>query len=55
VHVIINSTSKEFDAENNPVINPQTLSEELIIEQREKQISLLRQGKKFISQWQNGK
>jgi hypothetical protein len=25
VHIIINNTSEEFDAENNPVINPQNI------------------------------
>jgi hypothetical protein len=41
VYVIINDTSEEFDAENNQLSTRKTLSEEPIIEQREKQIPLL--------------
>jgi hypothetical protein len=37
MYVIINDTSEEVDNENNPVINPITLSEKPTTEQMEKQ------------------
>jgi hypothetical protein len=55
VCVIINDTSEEFDAENNPIMNPKTLSEEPSAEQKEKQSQPLQPRKKFISQRQNGR
>jgi hypothetical protein len=51
VYAIINDTSEEFDAENNPIINLQNPHEEPIIEQKEKQSQPSQQGTKFSFKW----
>jgi hypothetical protein len=55
VCVIINDTSEEFVAENNPIMNPQNLERGAKHKKKEKQSQPLRQGKKFTSQQQNGR
>jgi hypothetical protein len=50
VCVIINDTSKKFDTDNNPIINPHNLERGASHRAEGEIDSAVRQGKKFISQ-----
>jgi hypothetical protein len=55
VYVIINDTSKEFDAKITQLLTRKILSAGPTIEQKEKQTPLLQQGKRYTSQQRSGR